>query len=154
MDTAVIYATRSGNTKQVATAIADSLRERGSAELFDVDSAPADLKRFDLVVIGGPTEAHGVTAQMKAYLERIDGTTLSNRPAAAFDTRLAWPRVLSGSAAEGIAQHLSAAGAQLAAPPESFIVSRKPELQPGELDHAGRWARQVAQVVSPNKSER
>ncbi len=154
MDSAVIYATRSGNTREVACVIADSLRERGSADLFDVEHAPVDLDRFDLVVIGGPTEAHGMTPPMKAYLERLDAHTLRHRTAAAFDTRLAWPRVLSGSAAEGIAKRLRSAGALLATPPESFIVSSKPELQPGELEHASRWARSVAQVVSPAKSGR
>lgn len=154
MDTVVIYATRSGNTKQIASVIAHSLSEWGDAELFDVEHAPVDLDRFDLVVIGGPTEAHGMTPSMTAYLERLGATTLRHRPAAAFDTRLAWPRILSGSAAEGIVQRLRAAGALLAAQPESFIVSTKPELQPGELEHADRWARQLAQAVSPATSRR
>jgi menaquinone-dependent protoporphyrinogen IX oxidase len=154
MNSVVVYATRKGNTKLVAQKIADVLGERGSVELCDVDRAPADMSRFDLVVIGGPTEGHGVTPAMNAYLDRLDEATLRARPSAAFDTRLAWPRVLSGSAAEGIAQRLRGAGALMAAGPESFIVSTKQELASGELEHAAHWARQIAQAVSPATTRR
>ncbi len=151
MKSVVIYATRSGNTKQVATTVAAVLGERGAVDTYSVEDAPSDLRAFDLVVIGGPTEAHGVTPPMTAYLDRIDSASISGRQMAAFDTRLAWPRMLSGSAAEGIAKWLSAHGASLVASPESFIVSTKPALQPAELDHATRWARAIAQLL-PVKS--
>jgi len=149
MKTAVIYATRSGNTKRVAEHIAEALRERGTADLYETATAPADLHDFDLVVIGGPTEGHGMTPPIKAYLARLGEGSVRGHVAAAFDTRLAWPRALSGSAAEGIATDLRAKGAIVATAPESFIVSRKPELQPGELERAGRWARGLAQSLSP-----
>jgi flavodoxin len=149
MKTAVIYATRSGNTKRVAEQIAEALRERGTAELYEAAAAPADLHDFDLVVIGGPTEAHGMTPPIKDYLARLVEGSVRSHVAAAFDTRLAWPRALSGSAAEGIATDLRAKGALVATAPESFIVSRKPELKEGELERAGRWARGLAQSVSP-----
>jgi len=144
MKSAVIFATRSGNTRQVAEAIADVLREQGSIETYSVEHAPASLDGFDLAVIGGPTEGHGVTPPMTAYLDALEATSVKGRLVAVFDTRLAWPRVLAGSAAEGIARRLSAEGAVLVAGPESFIVSMKPELQPGELDHARRWARELS----------
>ena len=145
MKIVVIYATRSGNTKRVADAVAGVLGERGTVEIHSVDDAPRDLRDFDLVVIGGPTEAHGMTPLMKGYLDAIDAASVKDRPCAAFDTRLAWPRVLAGSAAEGIARWLREHDASVVASPESFIVSMKPELQPGELEHAHRWARAIAQ---------
>jgi hypothetical protein len=58
---------------------------------------------------------------------------------AAFDTRVHWPRRLSGSAADGIAARLQAAGGSLVAPPESFIVTMTPEIEPGELARARAW---------------
>ena len=152
MKSLVVYASRTGNTKVIASLIADSLGERGEATLADVGHAPTDLGQFDLVIIGGPTEGHGMTPAMSAYLERLDANKLRDKPIAVFDTRLAWPRALSGSAAEGIARRLRSGGALLAAPPESFIVSTKPELKPGELEHADRWARQVTQIVQPRKT--
>ena len=147
MNTVVIYASRSGNTKKVADAVAEVLGERGTVEIHSVDDAPKDLRPFDLVVIGGPTEAHGMTPPMKGYLDSIEASSIHAKSCAAFDTRLAWPRLLSGSAAEGIARWLREHDASLVASPESFIVSTKPELQPGELEHAHRWARAVAQLL-------
>jgi flavodoxin len=152
MNSTVIYASRSGNTQHVAERVADALRERGDVEIFEVEKAPTDLSHADLVVIGGPTEAHGMTAPMSEYLDRLDSASLQHRPVAVFDTRLAWPRFLSGSAAEGISRKLRADGALVVLTPESFIVSSKPELQPGELDRATRWANEVAQAVHPRTS--
>ena len=69
---------------------------------------------------------------------------------AAFDTRVRWPKLLSGSAAEGIAKRLTSDGATLIVPPESFIVTtRKPILlEPGELPRATAWAGTLAEAVS------
>ena len=147
MNSVVIYASRSGNTKKVADAVAEILGERGLVEVHSVDDAPKDLRPFDLVVIGGPTEAHGMTPPMKGYLDSIEASTINAKSCAAFDTRLAWPRLLSGSAAEGIARWLREHDANLVASPESFIVSTKPELQAGELDHAHRWAGAISQML-------
>jgi len=127
MNAAVIYATRTGNTKRVAETIAATLRETGAAELFSVDEAPPDLGSFDLIVIGGPTEAHGTTPPMTNYLDRVNRASIQHRPVAAFDTRLAWPKVLSGSAAGGIAR-------------ATRIDERKARRSAGELhrDHEAR----------------
>ena len=152
MNSVVIYASRSGNTKKVADALAEVLGESGIVETHSVDDAPKDLRPFDLVVVGGPTEAHGMTPPMKAYLESIELSTLHAKSCAAFDTRLAWPKVLSGSAAAGIAGWLRDHDASLVASPESFIVSTKPELQPGELEHARRWARTIGQLLPPKEA--
>ena len=147
MNSVVIYASRSGNTKQLADAVAAGLGERGLVEVHSIEDAPKDLRPFDLVVVGGPTEAHGMTPPMKAYLESIEPSTLNAKSCAAFDTRLPWPRLLSGSAAAGIARWLDEHDAAVVVSPESFLVSTKPELQPGELERAQHWARAIAQLV-------
>ena len=147
MECVVIYASRSGNTRRVAEQITETLRTRGHAELFEIGAAPGDLSPFDLVFVGGPTEGHGVTPEMRNYLGRIAPGALERKPAAVFDTRLAWPRFLSGAAGDGIARQLKSLGAHLVLSPESFIVSSKPELQPGELDRAGTWANDVYEAA-------
>jgi flavodoxin len=143
----VIYASRSGNTRRVAETIADVLRQGGEVDLFAVESAPAELGDADLVVIGGPTEGHGMTPAMRQYLDGLSATAVAHRPVAAFDTRLAWPLVLSGSAAQDIAHGLRAKGAYLVVSPESFIVDRKPTLKQGELERSAQWARDVARTA-------
>jgi flavodoxin len=137
----VIYATRTGNTRDVATAIADRLSLGRETRLLSVEEAWSGLPpRIDLLVVGGPTEGHGATEPMIRFLTRLSKGSLAGVAAAAFDTRLWWPRVLSGSAAQTIARHLREAGATVVVPAESFIVSMKPRLERGELDRATSWA--------------
>lgn len=147
MNCVVIYASRSGNTEHVAERIAETLRTRGRSELFEIGDAPTDLTAFELIVIGGPTEGHGITPQMRAYLDRVVAGSVENKPAAVFDTRLAWPRFLSGAASDGISRQLRDMGAHIVLNPESFIVTSKPELQPGELDRAEAWANDVYEAA-------
>jgi flavodoxin len=147
MNSLVIYASTSGNTQRIAESIADALRRRGSVELMSADEAPTVLPAADVILIGGPTERHTMTEPMARFLDRLAPESVSAIAAAAFDTRLRWPRLLSGSAADEIAKRLRAAGARLATRPESFFVSMKPELEPGEIDRAAVWATQVADAV-------
>jgi flavodoxin len=149
MNALVIYATRTGNTRRVAEAMAEALRARGLVvTLHDVAEAPGLLPQdTDLLLIGGPTEGHGMTPPMASYLQRLDRTGLRNVMAAAFDTRLWWPRILSGSAAASIARTLRDKGARVVDDEMSFIVSMKPELVAGEIERAADWARGLAEGV-------
>ncbi len=140
MKVVVAYASRKGNTRLVAERIAELLRKRGTVELINVEDAPRELPEGQLVIVGGPTEGHGMTKPMVHFFDNLVAGALAGRAAAAFDTRLAWPRLLSGAASEGITKRLREAGAVAVVPPESFIVSGVPELMPGELERAGYWA--------------
>ncbi len=150
MKSLVIYATRTGNTRRVAEAIATELTLRGDVDVVPIAETrarpPDDV---DLVVIGGPTEQHAATPDVVAFFDRLPANALSGLLAAAFDTRLSWPRWLSGSAATRIADSLHRAGARVVLPPESFIVSRKPALEPGELERAADWARELSATIEP-----
>ncbi len=145
MKTCVYYATRSGNTRQIAEAIATAMRSRGPVEVHDVDGTPPPIPAdADLVIVGGPTEGRHATPAVTAFLTALPSDALSGRAAAAFDTRLDWPRWLFGSAAADIAEHLGAAGARLLVPPESFYVTTAPTLRAGELARAEHWASSIA----------
>ncbi len=149
MNALVVYATRTGNTRRVAEAVAEALRARGmGVTLQDVAGAPGLVPEgTDLLVVGGPTEGHGMTPPMASYLQRLDRAGLRGVTAAAFDTRLWWPRILSGSAAASIARTLRDRGARVVGDEMSFIVSMKPELVAGEIERAASWARELAEGV-------
>lgn len=147
MDSLVIYASTSGNTQAVAEAIAEALGTRGTARVLHVTDATT-LPPADLTVIGAPTEGHTMTKPMAAWLDQLYAGTLAERRFAAFDTRLRWPRFLSGSAAEDIARRIEQLGGRIVAPPQSFMVSMKPELEPGELERAGAWAADLADAMA------
>lgn len=144
MRSLVVYATTSGNTREVAEAIAGALAEHGPVTLLSADQAPATLPQADLLVIGGPTERHTMTEPMARFLDRLAPESVRRTATATFDTRLRWPRLLSGSAAEEIDKRLRAAGARIVARPESFMVSAKPELEAGETARAATWASAIA----------
>jgi flavodoxin len=151
MNTVVIYATRTGNTRLVAEAIARRLRPFGTATVVPIESASVDAAgAADLVAIGGPTEGHGPTPEVRAWVEAVPPGALAGTVAATFDTRLKWPRLLSGSAADDIAEQLRGLGARVIAE-ESFLVSRKPELLPGELARAEAWAETLPGLVGSHR---
>jgi flavodoxin len=146
----VVYATRTGNTRLTAEAIAEGLRAGGTAEVRPATEDPAPLPDdLDVLVVGGPTEGHGMTEPIATFLDGMPDGAWAGRAAAAFDTRLQWPRWLSGSAADGIRQRLERAGALRPVPTESFAVTMKPELEPGELDRAQAWGTALAASLAP-----
>ena len=151
MRSVVYYASHSGNTERAATVIADALRAHGPVELAHVSNGPrAITDEVELVVVGGPTEGHGMVPEMVAFLDSLPDHALAGRAAAAFDTRLNWPRWASGSAAVGIRQRLELAGARTPVPMESFIVGMKPEISNRELERAGAWGSSlVSQLFAP-----
>jgi flavodoxin len=157
----VIYASHFGNTKMIAEAIAGGLRARGTAQLLAVEEVPAVLPPgTDLVVIGGPTEAHRMTEPLAQYFDSLAPGALEGIAAAAFDTRLRMPRWLSGSAGGGITKKLRRTGARVIAWEESFFVKstantsgdKTPELEDGELERAGTWAVSLANQLEAKVS--
>jgi hypothetical protein len=171
----VVYESMYGNTRAVAEAIGQGLGPSGGVDVVAADRLdPAVAERADLLVVGGPTHVHGMSRARTraAALEAASrpGTTLATDPdaggdglrewfgdlgtlqakAAAFDTRVEGPPVLTGRAAKGIARMLTRHGLDLVAEPESFLVDRDNHLLPGETDRARDWgARLAAAVTAP-----
>ena len=148
MNSLVVYGSRHGNTQKVAEAIAFELGKHGVVQVVSAEEARVLPEQLDLIVVGGPTEAHRVTEPVAQFFDRVAKGQLVGKAAAAFDTRLRWPEWLSGSAAAGIAQRLHQSRANLIAPEMSFFVGGKlPVLEPGELERAGAWAASLAARV-------
>lgn len=150
MHTEIIYCSHSGNTKRVAEAIAEAIGGRGHADVVPVESAATTIAdTIDLLIVGSPTEGHGIPQEMRRFLERLDPASVKGRNVAAFDTRVRWPRILSGSAAAGIAKRLADKGARLVGAQGSFIVTTQPELEEGEIERAQAWAATIADAAMP-----
>ena len=162
MNAIIIFDTRFGNTEQIARAIAAALPPAFTTRVEKVDQVgELQSEPIDLLIVGGPTHMQRMTTELKAVLDAIPRRSLKGVKAAAFDTRYHVAAWLAGSAAKRIAHSLQKAGAQLVVPPESFFIARDipPEgekrrhemehPEPGELERAAAWARQVAEAVSP-----
>ena len=136
-------------------------------------ASPAVLADADLVVVGGPTHAHGMSraatrkAAVEAASKPVGGLTvepnalgpglrdwfgsLGRYPvkAAAFDTRVHGPAALTGRASKGVARLLREHGFDVAAEPESFLVTKQDRLEPQETARAREWGTKLAAGLAP-----
>jgi Flavodoxin domain len=174
MRAVVIYESMYGNTHLVADAIGAGLRAAFDVSVVPVSHASAAvLADADLVVVGGPTHAHGMsrTATRKAAARAADkpASPLRVEPdalgpglrdwfsslghyrvtAAAFDTRVHGPAALTGRASKGVARSLRAHGFDVVAQPESFLVTKQDRLQPQEIARARDWGTRLAASIAP-----
>jgi hypothetical protein len=164
----VVFDSMFGNTQHIAAAVADGIRSYAVVDMVPVDLAPPQVDEgVDLLVVGGPTHAHGMsskrsrtvspqqaahgaTASRIGLREWLTGLNATDLPAAAFDTRYRKPRWLTGSAASRAARQLRHHHCRLVEPPESFFVEHgEGPLLPGEVDRARAWGEQLgAEVVA------
>ncbi len=164
MNAVVIYESMYGNTHLIADAIAEGLRRHGEAIVAPVEEADAALlDGADLIVVGGPTHAHGMsrasTRKGAAAAAEKPGSTVMMEPGAmglglrewfatlgdlpkdtaAFDTRFDLPAALTGRTSKSIQRHLHHHRARSLLPPESFFVTKENHLDPDEEARARRW---------------
>jgi len=169
----VVYESMFGNTQAVALAVSEGIAMRMPVDIIEVGDAPAVLPPdVALLVVGGPTHAHGMTSpKSRADAAQRAGDRLVSRglgvrewldtlrpvaqpiAAAAFDTRIKGPELLWGSAAKSVTKRLRGIGFQLVQPPRSFIVAGPTgplfdRLVDGEPERARTWGEAVAGAVA------
>jgi flavodoxin len=145
MNVVILCDSRFGNTKQLAESMVAELANRHRVSLRSADQGLGPIAGVDVLLVGGPTHAHGASQPLKEALSTIPAGSLKAARVATFDTRIRMARILTGSAAASASKVLKRAGADIVAPPESFFVSRDdpPVLDPGEVARARSWARTV-----------
>jgi hypothetical protein len=167
----VVFESMYGNTRRIAEAIAEGLREAGiEAQARAVHAAEAaEVEGADLLVVGGPTHMHGMTTSMsrKAAIQAAEEEDVEleegarkepglrswlaaqhgeRTPAAAFDTRIDRSPALTGAASRGIAKRLRRRGFDLVVGPQSFFVEdSEGPLAEGELERARDWSAGLAE---------
>ena len=173
----VVYESMYGNTHTIAQLVAEGLGTDYEVDVRPVGEVDGtDAAEVDLLVVGGPTHAHGLSthstregaaaakdpsleleppAARRGVREWLVGLPEAHEPAAAFDTRVRGPALLTGRASRQIARQLLKHGAQLVAAPESFLVDRHHHLLESERDRARSWGARVASAAlhRPNASE-
>lgn len=165
----VVFESMFGNTRAVAEAVAEGIGPGNEVLLVPAGEA-GDMvaEDVDLVVVGGPTHVHGMSrrstrAAAPEYVRKAEGALhldpaaegpgvrewlhtvgAGHAMAAAFDTRMKMPAVVTGRAATVIRRRLRRAGYEVVGPAESFFVDRANHLLPGELDRAREWGTALA----------
>ena len=151
-----------GNTARIAQAIASGLGERVPTRMVSASTATqAPFEPPDLLLVGGPTQRHGLSPALLTFLDGLPRGSLRGVRAATFDTRYHMTALLSGSAAGQAAGHLRRTGCRLVVSPESFFMERDvppkgekrrhalEQLEEGELDRAVEWGRRIAAELQP-----
>ena len=148
MNTWIIYDSKFGNTEKIAQAITMALHDYSTVHTLPVNKANAfslvNASDIDMLIVGCPTQTHGISPAMKSFLDKIPPNALRGLPTVCFDTRLNSPRWISGSAAHNLARVLYEKGAYVVVKSESFFVGEaEGPLETGELDRAATWAQAV-----------
>lgn len=171
MKAVVIYESMFGNTHLVAEAIGAGLKGVYEVTVTPCQSVDAQaVGEADLVVVGAPTHAHGLTrpATRRAAAETankdaavsLDGSaggpgvrewldSLGTLPvnAAAFDTRFHAGAFLTGRASTSISKRLRRHGMHEVSAPESFFVTKENRLEAGEYNRARTWGSSLASLA-------
>lgn len=167
----IVYESMFGNTHLIADRIGEGLAPAFEVDVRTVaDAAGVDVFGVDMLVVGGPTHMHGMsnarsresareTAEEDDTLDldvAAEGPGLrqwlddlergQDTAAAAFDTRVHGPALLTGRAAKGIARRLEHHGFTLIADPESFLVDSDSRLLEGQDDRALHWGAELARI--------
>ncbi|MEU7143958.1 flavodoxin domain-containing protein [Nocardia sp. NPDC046473] len=164
MRSRVVYESMFGNTAAIAEAIATGLRTHGTVEILNVcEAASTSAPTVDLLVVGGPTHALGLSRQrtrldaagrteapvvvdigIREWLDAALPVAAGSR-AAAFGTKTGKPSWMPGSAARGAAKRLRRLGYQLTDDPMNFLVDGMTgPLSEGELARAQAWGELLA----------
>jgi flavodoxin len=149
MKALVLYDSKFGNTELIALAIGAVIGDKhGSpvASVHELHELPADL---DLLIVGAPTHAHGVPADLKIFLEDLPDDALKGVAVAAFDTRYQLPVLITGSAAHGIEKLLRKKGGRQVRHLASFFIEHgEGPLVDGELARATDWAFDIIKAMA------
>lgn len=167
MPAVVVYESMYGNTRVVAEAIAEGIRDAVAIPVAEAAAHPERVASASLLVVGGPTHAFSMsrpqTRASAAQTAAKHGSTRHLEPgatgagirewvaalppmtgsAAAFDTRIAHFGGM-GHAAPRIARGLRRHGLTLLCPPRSFFVTKNDTLTEGQLDAAFAWGAALA----------
>ncbi len=168
----IIYESMFGNTHAIADAIAKGLESLDNVVVVPVGEAGRErLGDADLLVVGGPTHFHGMSrtgtrkgavatarnpkndlvldhdAQGPGVRDWLRSLGHGHTKFATFDTRFKGPAVLRGRASKVMSRRLRRHGYEIVARPESFFVTLKNHVEPGEEARAQEWGKRLAAIV-------
>jgi hypothetical protein len=173
MRAVIVYESMYGNSRGIAQAIAQGIAPIESIVLPVVAADWSALEPADLIVVGAPTHAFGLsrpqTRAAAADAVRKPGNTLRlepgatglgvrewlalpmrRTPIAVFDTRVKWSRV--GHASRAIDKQLGRRGFPMLVPSQSFFVTKDNRLLIGELERAREWGHELGRHLVGDQS--
>ena len=148
MKAIVVFDTSYGNTKTIAEAITETLKESGiEVDAFYVkDVKKLSAKDYNFLVLGSPTKFGTMSFAVKGFLGKVKREEWMNKPFAAFDTEN--PENVEkkqGSAAEKMAEKLKEKKmSQLLPVLKALVHEMKGPLVEGEIERTKEHAKSLA----------
>lgn len=144
----IIYVTWYGNTAKAAEAIGKGMTEAGlQVELRRVkDVNVEDVTAFDVIVMGSPTHAGGMSEDMRSFVTALNRLTLEGKKGATFDTRYVGEEV---GAAVAMEMSMMELGIDVVVPGSPFRVQgTQGPIVEGELAKCKEFGRAIAESLS------
>ncbi|MHA2021562.1 MAG: flavodoxin family protein [Candidatus Thorarchaeota archaeon] len=149
--TIIIYESIYGNTKKVADAVAEGIRESGVIECTVAKTGEVhhtdDLSRFDAIIFGSPNHNQEPSRNMLKFIERASIVDLDSKVGAAFDTYTGGNK---GIAVKKLEQVIRRKMSCITFVIDSFsaqVEDRKGPLAEGEINRAIEFGKQVAAMI-------
>lgn len=149
--TIIIYESIYGNTKIVADAIAEGIRESGVIDCTVVKTGEIhhtdDLAKYDAILFGSPNHNQEPARNMLKFIERASIVDLEKKKGAAFDTYTGGNK---GIAVGKLEQEIRQRMACITFVIDGFsakVEDRKGPLAEGELQRANEFGRQVTAKI-------
>jgi len=156
----VVYDTSYGNTRKVAEAIAETLKESGiEVDIFGVkDVKKLDAEAYGFLVVGSPTRFGTMSFAIRGFLGKVKKEEWASKPFAAFDTEnpenieKARAEKKEWSAAEKIAAKLKEKRMnQLLPVLKAAVFGQKGPLNEGEIERTRDYAKELATRLKETK---
>ena len=143
----IIYESKYGNTRLVAEAIAEGMRQVSGVEAVVSELKQVDQKtlaEFDAILVGSPNHVGGATMGIRRFIDKLGKLKLEGKYVAAFDTYMGnqYQKVM-----KKMEQQISkkAPGLKLISPGLSIIVKEmKGPISEGELPKCKDFGAKIA----------
>jgi len=152
MKTLIVYFSKFGNTRRIAEAMVETMKQGGEVRVVNIDQlAASNLEGADLIIVGTPTHGFNVPEAVRSKLSELPAGILAGKSVAAFDTTVRpWP-LRHFRAAPKLLRQLSQLGGKPVAHPQTFFVrtgsirgtGERDLLLAGQIERAREWASEI-----------
>ncbi|MFW9890496.1 MAG: flavodoxin family protein [Candidatus Thorarchaeota archaeon] len=146
--TIIIYESIYGNTKKVADAIAEGIRESGEIDCTIAKTGEVhhtdDLAKFDAIIFGSPNHNQEPSRNMLKFIERASIVEFDTKMGAAFDTYTGGNKGIAVKKLEQIIRQKLSCITFVIDSFSALVEDRKGPLAEGEIDRAIEFGKQVA----------
>ena len=147
----IIYESVYGNTKKVADAIAEGIRESGEIDCIIAKTGEVhhtdDLAKYDAVIFGSPNHNQEPSRNMLKFIERAGIVDLDTKIGAAFDTYTGGNKGIAVKKMEQVIRQKMTCITFVIDGFSAKVEGRKGPLAEGEIDRAIEFGKQVAAKI-------